>query len=68
MKKGKIAVVDKACVACGNCAKYCRIQAITIDRGIRAVVDESACVGCGRCEQVCPAGTISIVARGTGNA
>ncbi|MGF6989482.1 ferredoxin [Lachnospiraceae bacterium PM6-15] len=63
VKSKKIAVVHQDCVACGNCAKYCPRRAITIDRGICAVVDESLCVGCGKCEQACPAGTIEIVAR-----
>lgn len=63
MKSKKLAVIDKECVACGNCVKYCPKQAITIYKGIRAVVDANNCVGCGRCENACPAGTISIVAR-----
>ncbi|MCP1103317.1 NAD-dependent dihydropyrimidine dehydrogenase PreA subunit [Aequitasia blattaphilus] len=63
MRKGKIAVVDKECVACGNCVKYCPKQAILIHKGICAVVDGDACVGCGKCEKVCPAGTISVVIR-----
>lgn len=68
MKQAKVAAIAKECVACGNCIKYCPRQAIAIDRGIWAIVDENACVGCGKCERACPAGVISIIAKETVNA
>ncbi|MDL2318456.1 4Fe-4S dicluster domain-containing protein [Eubacteriales bacterium OttesenSCG-928-A19] len=63
MIQKKIAAVGSWCVACGNCANYCPIQAIAVRRGVRAVVDDAKCVGCGRCEKACPASIITIVKR-----
>lgn len=64
MKSKKIASVHKDCVACGSCIKVCKLQAITIKYGVRAVVNDAKCVGCGMCSKVCPAGVIDIVERG----
>ena len=50
----------KECVACGSCLKVCRKDAIHIDRGQYATVDESKCVGCGLCAKICPASCIEI--------
>lgn len=68
MRQRKLAVIDKECVACGNCVKYCPRQAIAINKGICAVVDKNVCVGCGRCEIACPAGAIAITAGEEGHA
>ena len=58
MKKAK--VKENACVACGVCTKVCPKSAVTIFKGIYAVVDAAACVGCGLCERNCPAGAIRV--------
>ena len=63
MKQRKLAIVSKECVACGNCVRYCRAQAIIINKGICAVVDVQKCVGCGKCAKACPAGIITIAER-----
>lgn len=50
-------------VECGNCARHCPSQAITMvplnpDQPISPMiptVNESRCIGCGACEYVCPA-------------
>lgn len=63
MSSQKVAVVGKNCVACGNCTDYCPMQAITIDRGVRAKVDTAKCVGCAKCEKACPGGIITIHVR-----
>lgn len=54
------ASVSEDCVACGCCVKVCPLGAISIDRGIRAVVDLERCVGCGKCARECPASVIEI--------
>lgn len=45
---------------CGNCARQCPSQTITIvtdaDGRRRPAVDESRCTGCGSCEYHCPVG------------
>lgn len=58
-KKRKAFVPSNICVACGRCEKECPLHAISIYKGMYAVVG-SACVGCGKCANVCPAGIISI--------
>ncbi|MDF9824166.1 ferredoxin [Breznakia sp. PF5-3] len=63
MIKRKKAQIGKACVACGNCVKYCPVGAIIIHKGLYAQVDENKCVGCGKCAKVCPADVIEIVMR-----
>ncbi|GMR05061.1 MAG: DUF362 domain-containing protein [Thermodesulfobacteriota bacterium] len=65
-REGKLAqhsncppVVDpQGCVACGECAPVCPVDAITI--GAVAVIDEETCIGCGHCISACPEDTIKI--------
>lgn len=46
-------VVKDLCVACGKCALYCPVQAITIEEV--AFVDQEKCVECGTCLRAeCP--------------
>ncbi|MDO4497995.1 MAG: 4Fe-4S binding protein [Bacteroidales bacterium] len=51
------------CVACGACMKACPKDAISINKGCFAVVDENLCIGCGICEKNCPAGVMHKVLR-----
>lgn len=53
-------VEESQCVACGCCVKVCPLGAITIDRGVTAVINSEKCVGCGRCAKECPASVIEI--------
>lgn len=61
--RGLATVLQEHCVACGSCAKVCPIGAISVWRGVTAVVDTGRCVGCGKCKQECPAGAILVVKR-----
>lgn len=46
-------VVKELCVACGKCALYCPVEAITV--GEYAFVDQERCVECGTCIRAeCP--------------
>jgi heterodisulfide reductase subunit A-like polyferredoxin len=50
---GYVAVVDEGlCAACGTCAKYCQLAAISSNDD-HAVVDLVACMGCGVCIAHC---------------
>ena len=59
----KSAAVTMQCVACGCCVKVCPLNAVSIYKGMNAVVDRVKCVGCGKCAIACPASVISIVLR-----
>ena len=58
MKKAFVNI--KLCVACGCCLTACKLRAITIPRGVYAVIDEKKCVGCGMCAKTCPASVIAV--------
>ena len=60
MRKKTTCGVQTDCVACGTCMKVCPRQAISIYKGIRAMVDPNQCVGCGLCKKECPANAIVI--------
>lgn len=55
----KAQVQDAICIACGECVKHCRFNAVNLRHGT-AYVDEIACEGCGVCEHVCPTRSISM--------
>ena len=56
----KAFVNRKLCVACGCCLTACRLGAISIPRGVYAIIDEKKCVGCGMCAKTCPASVIEV--------
>ncbi len=63
MKSKKYAKVGNRCVACGNCLKQCKLKAITIYKGINALIDVEKCVGCMKCLNACPVNIIEMVNR-----
>lgn len=48
------------CIACDECRKHCRFDAIS-SADKQYVVDLYACEGCGVCEFVCPVGAIKMI-------
>jgi len=50
--------VRPACIACGICATWCPVKAITV--GEKAEINERTCIGCGECIAVCPQKAVGI--------
>jgi uncharacterized protein len=48
----KPAVKKKKCTACGACARWCPVQAITMAESV-AQIDKLTCIGCAECLTVC---------------
>jgi uncharacterized Fe-S center protein len=48
----KPSVQKKKCTACGSCAKWCPVQAITMAESV-AQIDKLTCIGCAECLTVC---------------
>jgi len=46
-------IVEKRCIACGQCVKYCASKAMTINENKKAEIDPEKCTGCGQCIAVC---------------
>lgn len=63
MVSRRIANIGKECVACGTCLRACPAGALSVPKGLRAVVAAEKCVGCGKCGHACPAGVIEMIAR-----
>ena len=51
-------VVAENCIACGDCADRCHMEAIEV--ATTAVVDLNRCIGCGVCVPVCDYDAISL--------
>lgn len=58
MKKAN--VNEKLCVACGCCLTACKVGAISIPKGVYALIDRAKCIGCGICAKKCPASIIAV--------
>jgi uncharacterized Fe-S center protein len=66
-RKGKMAqhsdvspkVKKKKCVGCGECARHCANNAISLKEK-KAAIDAEKCVGCGECILICPNGAIDV--------
>lgn len=59
----KMVYISNDCVACGRCVKECPFGAISVYKGLYAIVDKDKCIGCGKCVKVCPAGVIELMVR-----
>lgn len=60
MPKRKARVAISECVACGCCIKVCPKNAVSVPKGVFAVIDRDLCVGCGKCAKECPASVITM--------
>ena len=54
-------ISEKRCTACGQCVKYCAVNAITINKLKKAEIDYAKCVGCGQCIAVCQYNAAQVV-------
>ncbi len=45
---------EYGCLAYGDCALVCPVDAITINRKMPPVIDRAKCIGCGKCVTACP--------------
>lgn len=63
-KERKALVLRDECVACGQCVKDCPRDAISIHRGVYAVIDKEICIGCAKCSKSCPASVIQMEVQG----
>ena len=53
--------ISEKCIACGECIKYCPVNAITIDNKTnKAKINDELCIGCARCIAICPNEAASI--------
>jgi uncharacterized Fe-S center protein len=67
-RRGKLAihssiqhsVNQKKCTGCGTCIKNCPVNAISLDKGSKAVINREKCVSCSKCISVCPVEAIAI--------
>lgn len=47
------------CIACGECATRCQMDAIAED-GLAVEVDQTRCIGCGLCVSTCPTSALKL--------
>lgn len=47
------------CVGCGECARVCPAQAISMETG-RPVIDREKCIRCFCCQELCPKGAMKV--------
>lgn len=58
---GFTAVIDhEKCTGCGNCAKKCPQEIITMNPDGKVTIDQDHCIGCGYCKSVCPNDAITL--------
>jgi len=51
---GEQAYIDQSCCnSCGDCARVCRFDAISLRNGL-FIIDPLSCEGCGFCARICP--------------
>ena len=48
------------CIGCGQCKKWCPVNAITIENR-KSYINSDKCIGCMECVTVCPTGAIAVM-------
>ncbi len=55
--------IADACVACGDCERYCPVEAVAADNGA-FVVNPEKCIECGTCFELCSVDAIMLHRKG----
>jgi Fe-S-cluster-containing hydrogenase component 2 len=65
-ESGKVGIDPAVCARCGECARICPAEVLTMVEGsVRVGGDnEWGCIACGHCMMVCPSGAIAVTGRG----
>ncbi|MDX9800477.1 MAG: DUF362 domain-containing protein [Spirochaetia bacterium] len=53
-------IIEKKCLSCGQCIKYCPVSAIEFGENKKAKIDYELCIGCGQCIAVCKYGAAAL--------
>lgn len=58
-KFSKFGIKSNGCTSCGLCKTNCPGDAITVEKGNKAVVDNTHCLLCFECTKICPTKSMS---------
>ncbi len=56
---GAYMIDEEGCVACGQCARACPVDAVSVQDNEIYVIDEDLCISCGACEEACPVDAVT---------
>lgn len=63
---GTVTINRDTCKSCGQCARICPAEVLTMDDGSVRISGDSnfGCIACGHCMMVCPEGCVAVTGRG----
>ncbi len=65
-ESGTVTIDEETCNQCGQCARICPAEVLTMENGHVRINEESpfGCIACGHCMMVCPEGSVKVRGRG----